>query len=437
MSSPASPSLPEVQDAHPTVGVELERVVSPTPSAKMRFSALQRIKKLGGKLKRSKKHDAIPENPVPDEEPPAATEAAVEEEEEEPNTVVEELNVTEPPEPSTLAQRIRALITSLPTSGPAHPPIKTDPPPLDGDGRPIPPPGMPIKDPKLIKLLSDPGIMNGSLDDGRASVWEALDALDAPKYRKPTSSDDTPGQSDGEPGDDDVQSQGDVMLYCPLHPTDASKVELAHTKIVHVPVTKMDTLWESRWNFLWSVTVGLVKSQPPQTKMVQRWVPSTTKISFQAMWWGYRMYLPPPVMASLTSDEAEAVKIASTITAALTWFLAHIHPATVPVALLPAFLLLQKLGPYVGYIGTFIAWIWGTVQGADKGLGVVLTATWILPVALIPSAIQPVTSPADTPATPPDTAPPSADPAPPATASASLDAGTVLSTTPAEATLSS
>jgi hypothetical protein len=72
-------------------------------------------------------------------------------------------------------------------------------------------------------------------------------------------------------------------------------------------------------------------------------------------------------MATLNSDEAETVKIASTITAALTWFLANVSPSSIPVPLLPAFLLLQKLGPYAGYIGTFIAWIWGAVRHADKG----------------------------------------------------------------------
>ncbi|KAJ6547174.1 hypothetical protein B0H19DRAFT_1379508 [Mycena capillaripes] len=386
--------------------VEPERVVSPTPSAKKRFSALQRIKKLGGKLKKSKKADAIPEDSVPAE--PLTPTLEVLEVQEVQDPVVEQLDIADAPEPTTLAQRIRALITSLPTPGPEHPPTKTDPPPLDADGRPIPPASaIHVKDPKLVGFLSDPEVMNGSVDDGRVSVWEALDALDAPKYRKPTSTDDTPEQSDGEPGDDDVQSLGDVMLYCPLHPTEHSKVELAATKTVEVPLTHSDSLWQSRWNFLWSYTVGLLRPPAPQTKLVTTWVPSTTQMSFQALWWGYRMYLPPPVMAKLSSDEAEAVKIATTVTAALTWFLSHISPSSIPPPLLPAFFLLQKLGPYAGYIGTFVGWIWGAVTNADKGNGVVLTATWVLPVALIPSAMQP-------PATTPDI--PTTAPAPPATA---------------------
>lgn len=159
-----------------TPNVEPKRVMSPTPSAKKRLSALQRMKKLGGKLRhRSKKADAIPED------------AAVEEMQEqceavgEQDLVVEQVAVSDPPEPATLAQHIRALVTSLPTTGPECPPVKTHPPPLDADGRPIPPPGpIRIKDPKLVKLLSDPDYMNGSEENERASVWEALDAWTCP-----------------------------------------------------------------------------------------------------------------------------------------------------------------------------------------------------------------------------------------------------------------
>ncbi|KAJ7043305.1 hypothetical protein C8F04DRAFT_36997 [Mycena alexandri] len=395
MSSSASP-VPEQQA--PAIPVaELERVVSPTPSAKKRFSALQRIKKLGGKFKpKSKKAvTAIPKEtlaPVLE----AQEELAVEE-----DATVGQLDIADPPEPATLAERIRTLISSLPAPSPQRPPIKTDPPPVDADGCPIPPAGaVRIKDPKLIELLSDPDIMAGSPDDNRLSVWSALDALPAPAPKKPTMTDALLSSSDDEPGDD-VQIKGDVMVYCPLHPTAESKVELAHTRVVEVPVGKLDGLGQqSRWDFLWSVTVGLVKSPPPQTKLVQIWVPSTTKISFHALWWGYRMYLPPPVMASLNEDETEAEKIVGTITAALSWFLGHTDVTSIPPALQPAFLLLQKLAPYAGYIATFVAWIWGTVKNTDKGNGVVLTATWLLPVALIPSAIKASDAPGTTPPTP-------------------------------------
>jgi hypothetical protein len=286
MSSSASP-LEQAQTAPVATS---ERVVSPTPSAKKRFAALQRLKKLGGKLKKSKKADVIPEDSVPAEALAPVVEVPVKEQ----DPAAEQQYIQDPPEPATLAQKIRALITSLPvpTNTPERPPIKTDPPPLDADGRPITPAGaIHCKDPKLIRLLSDPEVMNGSVDDGRVSVWEALDALDAPTYRKPTSTDDIPGQSDGKPGDDDVQSQGDVMLYCPLRPTEHSAIELAATKTIEIPLTHWDSSWQGRWNFLWSYTLGLLKPATPQTKLVTTWVPSTTQVSFHALWWGYRMFV--------------------------------------------------------------------------------------------------------------------------------------------------
>jgi hypothetical protein len=70
-------------------------------------------------------------------------------------------------------------------------------------------------------------------------------------------------------------------------------------------------------------------------------------------------------------------------------------------------MVLKRLAPYLGYIGVFIAWSWGAIKAFDKGTasydkwiahvlptfipwiglgnGVILTATWLLPVALIPS----------------------------------------------------
>ncbi|KAJ7849054.1 hypothetical protein B0H14DRAFT_2765982 [Mycena olivaceomarginata] len=299
------------------------------PLVQLERSPLQRLKKLGGKFKKSKKVDAIPENSVP-----AVEAVEIVEEEEEIEEIAEdpafgEFDIANPPEPTTLAERIRAVVSSLPAPPQPPRPVKTDPPPLDDE------------DKKFIELLSTADVMNGSPDDGRISVWEALNA--------------------------------------------ARCAELAATKTVQVPLTHKDTLWEARWNLLWSYTVGLIKPTAPQTKLVTKWVPSTTQVSFQALW-----YLPPPVMAELSSDEAEAG-------------------------------ILTCLGPYVGYISTFVSWIWGTVTNADKGYGVVLTATWILPVALIPSAIK---APDGTTTTPPVTT------APPVTPDAPTGTTPPVTTTP-------
>ncbi|PPQ73687.1 hypothetical protein CVT24_007321 [Panaeolus cyanescens] len=121
-----------------------------------------------------------------------------------------------------------------------------------------------------------------------------------------------------------------------------------------------------------------------RVKTVKAWVPSDTKLSVQAMWWGYRLYLPPPVLEILDDKTLEATKRAAMITTALTWFFNNLPINSLPVAVRPALLLLQRIAPFVGYIGTFISWSWKTVKSYDVGFGVTLTATWLLPIALIP-----------------------------------------------------
>ncbi|KAI0315660.1 hypothetical protein OF83DRAFT_1130888 [Amylostereum chailletii] len=115
-----------------------------------------------------------------------------------------------------------------------------------------------------------------------------------------------------------------------------------------------------------------------------RWVPSPDKISFQANWWGYRLYLPPPVLEVLNNKRLEAAKRAAIITTALQWLLGHVPLTILPPQFRPGLLIAQRLVPYLGYIGAFVAWSWGAMKSFDKGYGIVLTATWILPVALIP-----------------------------------------------------
>ncbi|KAJ3992674.1 hypothetical protein F5050DRAFT_1787368, partial [Lentinula boryana] len=55
------------------------------------------------------------------------------------------------------------------------------------------------------------------------------------------------------------------------------------------------------------------------------------------------------------------------ISTALTWLFDNIPVAVVPPPLQPVLLLLQKIIPYVSYIGTFISWSWETIKGYDTG----------------------------------------------------------------------
>ncbi|KAL0580987.1 hypothetical protein V5O48_001079 [Marasmius crinis-equi] len=148
------------------------------------------------------------------------------------------------------------------------------------------------------------------------------------------------------------------------------------------------------------------KLRKPKPVLDQRiWIPSNTQISIQALWWGYRIFLPPPIMAILSDKTIEAAKRAAMITTALTWFFSHLPLTMFPAPMQPALLMLQHLVPYLGYIATFISWSWSTLKGYDVGYGVILSATWILPVALIPGSWQaydfpdPTKTPTTTPGT--------------------------------------
>ncbi|KAK0211099.1 hypothetical protein DFS33DRAFT_1240236, partial [Desarmillaria ectypa] len=291
-------------------------------------------------------------------------------------------------EPTTLAEKIRSMIDALPSPTPRNSRTfpKPTPPARDAEGRPIPPPGaVPIKDKKLIAKLCNPNIMNAEGSES-SSVWSILESLGA----------------SGTGGDNSsTWSDDSIMMYSPLFPTEESLVEIAASHIVPAPYPtaplRPQTLWQRKWPW-WKKSApapadgstdrersgdGNKPAAPPTPTRV--WIPSTTKISVQVMWWGYRLYLPPPILAILSQEQLEASKRAAMIASALTWLFTHIPISLFPPPVQPALLLLQKIVPYLGYIGSFISWSWSTIKGYDvAGYGVILSATWLLPVALLP-----------------------------------------------------
>ncbi|KAF9453892.1 hypothetical protein P691DRAFT_657724 [Macrolepiota fuliginosa MF-IS2] len=274
----------------------------------------------------------------------------------------------EKPEPLSFAQRIRELIESLPfpstTSSVPRPPA-ADAPDIsvlraeDGTIGPPVPPGV---DRELVQLLSSEEVMNGDEGNEKAeqqSIWSVLS-----KMRWKGRGKDLGGQqqSSGESTEDGL------MMYAPLEPTKDSEVEMAEMRSVP------------------EVPNGSYLPVPEQPKEDVEWMPSTTQISVYATWWGYRLYLPPSVMATLDSASLMATAQAAMITGALKWLLGKLPSMLVPAQFKPAVAMMKTLAPVAGYIGVFIAWSWNRIKSHDKGNGVALTATWILPVALIPMA---------------------------------------------------
>ncbi|KAF5355760.1 hypothetical protein D9756_003702 [Leucocoprinus leucothites] len=279
--------------------------------------------------------------------------------------------------PLTFAQRIRDLIESLPLPGAFTPSRQSttveapDPEPNvlkaeDGSTGPPVPPGV---DQELVLMLSSEEVMNGDEGEGsnqgtqRQSIWNMLSSMkwkgkEKEMDREQASSSPTPSLT---------QDHG-LMMYSPLEPANDSKVELAEVCSLSDTTARLGSP---------------VLDQPGEDA---EWVPSTTQISVYATWWGYRLYLPPSAMTTLDSVSLKATTQAAMITGALKWLLNQVPEILVPVQFRPPLTLLKRLSPVVGYIGVFIAWSWGRIKKHDKGNGVVLTATWLLPVALIPMA---------------------------------------------------
>jgi len=226
------------------------------------------------------------------------------------------------------------------------------------------PPGLDVN---LVRMLASEDVMNGCSDTPTAgqgrkqrnSIWNILAGL---------KKDDTAGRTTVEDEEDGF------MMYAPLEPQADSEVTLATPS----PETVVDSVVQPE-------SSSSTESRQPK-KTIEKRVPSTTDLSILTAWWGYRIYIPPPVMAKLDNKAIKATTRAAMVATALKWLLQKIPVAIIPVQFRPAVILLKRLSPLTGYIGIFIAWSWDRVRSLDEGNGVVLTATWLLPVALLPMA---------------------------------------------------
>jgi hypothetical protein len=288
---------------------------------------------------------------------------------------------------STLAMRIRDLIPSKLLDGKATPPLP--PPPVSSDEPPAHPAPPAWLDTQVARLLESAEVMNGTITQGRKSVWDTLERIRAPKSSTKSGSSAAEkgkgkAEAPGEDSDSDDDDDSSVMLYAPLIPNNDSKLELAEREIVRTdaegrivsivrdePAHAMQEAGDksadseegaqlerssSWWPFkkqstaksstqpvapthATSAETTTTEAPPKETlteglkrqisqkvplaaaedmveglkrKVTQKvtqtmheraiWVPSPTQISFQANWWGYRMYatlLSPSSIPSL------------------------------------------------------------------------------------------------------------------------------------------
>ena len=182
-------------------------------------------------------------------------------------------------------------------------------------------------------LFSDT-VMNGA-EKGKESVFAILERMNSRKS--------------GE-GGQAQEHQNDFMVYAPLSPDPSSTAELADSETV----------------------VDEGSEHSPDSKVRREWHPSPTKLSLQATWWGYRIYLPPDVLTVLSDAHLTAVKRGALISASLKWLLDQIPLVLVPLPLRPSVMMLKRLSPYLGYVGAFFAWSWEKIKAKDQGAFVCL-----------------------------------------------------------------
>lgn len=92
----------------------------------------------------------------------------------------------------------------------------------------------------------------------------------------------------------------------------------------------------------------------------------TDRVSLWKYWWGFEIALPPPSIANLEKTKS----ISAT-------FLQLLMGLTVAGGIV-------ELTPFIQYLSSYLDMEWKAIVSQNKGRGVVLAATWALPVAIVP-----------------------------------------------------
>ncbi|RIA95247.1 hypothetical protein C1645_816980 [Glomus cerebriforme] len=107
-----------------------------------------------------------------------------------------------------------------------------------------------------------------------------------------------------------------------------------------------------------------VKINPPSTSSIKIFKPPLDSISAYVYWWGYEIYVPQKCMGRL--DQAQNVSNS---------FLGFLQVVAGNAA---------AISPYFGFISAWVGLQFTVIKAQNVGNGVVLAATWVLPVAVIP-----------------------------------------------------
>ncbi|KAG0343113.1 hypothetical protein BG004_005482 [Podila humilis] len=124
--------------------------------------------------------------------------------------------------------------------------------------------------------------------------------------------------------------------------------------------TKKKTVPEEEPSFLISTIHSLARQL-----LAQQGLPPTHLISVHTFWWGYEIYIPHKCMATIE----QGISISQV-------FLGFLMGAISGIPGLAALIPIAKI------ISAWVGYQWGVIKHQDAGKGVVISATWILPVAL-------------------------------------------------------
>ncbi|CAB4419912.1 unnamed protein product [Rhizophagus irregularis] len=107
-----------------------------------------------------------------------------------------------------------------------------------------------------------------------------------------------------------------------------------------------------------------VTIKPPSTSSIKLFQPPSDNISAYVYWWGYEIYVPQKCMGRL--DQAQNVSNS---------FLGFIQIIAGNAS---------AISPYFGLISAWVGLQFTVIKSQNVGHGVVLAATWVLPVAIVP-----------------------------------------------------
>ncbi|ORY66960.1 hypothetical protein BCR35DRAFT_334514 [Leucosporidium creatinivorum] len=250
----------------------------------------------------------------------------------------------------------------------------------------------------VLSQLLQPEFLNGS--DEMHSVWRALQQLPPPSFEGAATA---ARSSTGEAGSAgaptslylvlasslDALDDGSCCISCPLDPTSAEQLELAPHSIslVEVPLADDAAAQEvntKRWQLPWSNGKKLQR----QKQVLERktFYPPKDKLSLLVAWWGYQVFLPEAVMKQIGSELEPYVDGLSALSAALA-FIASQAPKL--LLLVPGGALLSSIGlPIIAALSSACTFSWKYLKSKDKGEGIILAATWLIPVAVVPRTLE-------------------------------------------------